>query len=425
MLRFFRPGDTELVRWVGIVQRTTIKTLFQMSPFSDPDLRTIIQFCYPTSDPVSGPISYVFRFKSITGDSYNGFCLLDQTSFHLRDFVTNEQSCICLISQSYHFLVFEDILKVLRSLLLHGVPSCKHFLEILSKSPQSVTNIPSLVSLVSIPLPNPTESHLATLSQFAVRSFSLPIISRLVLALLTDTPIIIVSSNLSILSQFSYSLLGLIAPLNWFHLFTPILPSNCLETIQSPTPFIVGLHRSLANQMRSLDIESHLFLDLDDGKLVMNGLDEIPNWVPNLKDGSPAALKKFMVLMLCNALKIQSSNSNVTTIKRIVSALKTVEFEANSFVGSLLTSRTLQALLDGIREPVVSQQYARLLAMGNKRAVTSPAVQLLDEFPHKKGIARSHSATVRLCVSASDSLDRIAGEETDFGNAAVCAQVTS
>jgi hypothetical protein len=398
MIRFFRPGEEKFFHWIGIVQRGTVKTLIQISPFSETDLRSVAQFCYPTLDPISGPLSYVFRFKSSDGNFYNGFCLLDQTSFQLRDLDTNQQCCICIISQYYHFTVFEDILKVLRSLLLHGLVSAKHFLEVLKNSPQSLTSIPSLSALFAGGIPY--ERHLRPLVQTALDILPMPEVARLVIALLTDTPVIVVSTNLSLLTTFCYSLAGLIAPLQWFHLFAPVLPSNALETIQSPAPFIVGLHRVLMPKIVLSEIESHILVDLDEVQLVATGLDALPGWVGHLvaelKGGSIAELNMFIVLLICNAIGVQPANSPRTTLKRILTGLESVDLDLACFTGCLFTSRTVQPLLDGLREVIVPPQYARLLAMGNTSQVTSPAIQELDAFPQKKVMSRSHSDSGKL-----------------------------
>lgn len=386
MLRFHRTGEKNLFEWVGIVQHTAVKSLYKSASFTDLDRKNLIPYCYPTDEPMSGPLSYVFRFKASDGNFYNAFCLLDQTSFQLRDLDTNQQCCICMITQYYHFRVFEDILKVIRSLLLHSLSAVDHFLDALRKQPSSITTIPSLTAFFGATITR--EAHLKDVSQTALSCVPIHSIGLLMTALMTDTSVIVVSSDLSQLSQFCYSLVALISPLQWHHLFMPVLPMMYLESIQSPAPFIAGLHRLLAPKVADCDVEGHILVDIDHKTVTANGLEPFPGWVQqlmaSLKTGSPAELKMFMVSLICTALGVQTANSHRTTVKRINAALQAEKLAMTSFAGVLMNSRTMKSLVDAIKEPNIPAEYTRLLAMGNTSLVTSPAIQEIAEFPLKK-----------------------------------------
>lgn len=401
MLRFYRPGDKNLFEWAGIIQKDVTKPLFKSNAFSEADLKYLRHFCYPTEEPISGPLSYVFRFRSSKDVFYNVFCLLDQTSFQLRDLDTNQQCCICMITQYCHFDVFEDILKVIRSLLLHSVASVEHFLETLSKNPQSISTISSLNALIYNPITR--DAHIKEMTHMALSLIPVSKLGRLIIALLTDTPVVIISSDLSKFSKFCYSFTSLIHPLEWHHLFLPILPSSYLESIQTPAPFIVGLHKLQLEKAMSGDVEGHVMIDIDSSEVSFIGLEPVPAWTgqlaSNFKTGSHAEIKTFIVQLLCHALGVHTANSHRTTIKRINYALETVTADARSFIGTMIHSRTMQNLLDAIKAPNVPVEYARLLAMGNTSAVTSLAVQEIAEFPLKK-VAFGRSASLQFPTPA-------------------------
>ena len=164
-----------------------------------------------------------------------------------------------------------------------------------------------------------------------------------------------------------------------------------LESIQSPAPFIAGLHRLLAPKVADCDVEGHILVDIDNRTVTSNGLKPFPVWaqqlIASMKTGTPAELKMFMVSLICNALGVQTANSHRTTIKRINAALQTEKLDMSSFAGVLMNSRTMKSLVDALKEPNIPAEYTRLLAMGNTSMVTSPAIQQLAEFPLKRKVA--------------------------------------
>lgn len=320
-----------------------------------------------------------------------------------------------MITEYCHFNVFEDILKVIRSLLLHSVASVEHFLETLSKNPRSISTISSLNALIYNPMPR--DAHIKEMAQLALSLIPVSKLGRLIIALLTDTPVVIISSDLSKFSKFCYSFTSLIHPLEWHHLFLPILPSSYLESIQTPAPFIVGLHKFQVEKAMSGDVEGHVMLDIDTSDVSFVGLEPIPAWTgqlsSNLKTSSPAEIKMFIVQLLCHALGVHTANSHRTTIRRINTALQTVSADPRSFIGTLIHSRTMQSLLDAIKAPNVPVEYARLVAMGNTSAITSIAVQEIAEFPLQKKVAFARSASLQFPnaaprVKASQSMPHMA-----------------
>lgn len=406
MLRFYHTYDPHIFKWVGVVQRKIIKPLFSKGFFTSSDLKLLIQFCYPLDEPLAGPLSYVFRYKPSDGEFYNVFCLLDQTSYQFTDLDVNQQCCICIITSYYHFDIYEDLLKIIRSLLLNSITSVENFLSTLYSSPQNIGAVSSLNKYRSS-LPS-NDSILTNITKDALSIMSVQALGRVVVGMLTDTPIIVVSSDLSKLSRFCYAILALIYPLEWHLLFAPILPLSLLESVQSPAPFIVGLPRKLIPKVSNCDIEGHILLDIDDQIMNVNGLSNLPKWVINkinsLNNGSLIEFRQFMMSMLCTALGIQTANTPQTTIKRINVARKNIKFEPNTFSFNLVSSRTLQNLFDILQERSLPADFSRLISLGNTSRVTSLAVQDLEEFPLKSSaMAKSKSLCFR---EGNDSVNK-------------------
>ncbi|GAB1602840.1 suppression of tumorigenicity 5 protein-like isoform X1 [Argonauta hians] len=92
--------------------------------------------------------------------------------------------------------------------------------------------------------------------------------------LLVERNIILCSKNLSVLSQAIHSLITLLYPFQWQHTYVPILPSNMLEIVCSPTPYLVGILSTHLSDLKNMPIDEVVILDLDRKHFVSNIGDE-------------------------------------------------------------------------------------------------------------------------------------------------------
>ncbi|CAI5736923.1 unnamed protein product [Hyaloperonospora brassicae] len=74
----------------------------------------------------------------------------------------------------------------------------------------------------------------------------------LVTCMLLERQIVLVSSRYSVLTAVGETLKSLIAPLEWSHVFAPILPKSMLECLQCPTPYLFGVHASYRGELREM-----------------------------------------------------------------------------------------------------------------------------------------------------------------------------
>ncbi|RLN45554.1 hypothetical protein BBJ29_007237 [Phytophthora kernoviae] len=74
----------------------------------------------------------------------------------------------------------------------------------------------------------------------------------LVTCMLLERQIVLVSSRYSVLTSVGETLKSLLAPLQWSHVFAPILPKNMLECLQCPTPYLFGVHTSYRAELREM-----------------------------------------------------------------------------------------------------------------------------------------------------------------------------
>ncbi|KAK2957705.1 putative DENN (AEX-3) domain containing protein [Blattamonas nauphoetae] len=71
----------------------------------------------------------------------------------------------------------------------------------------------------------------------------------LYLILLLEKPVLFLSDRLDVLSTFQHALVSLLGPLPLSTLFIPVLPTDMLDYIATPVPFIIGMHKSAAFEL--------------------------------------------------------------------------------------------------------------------------------------------------------------------------------
>lgn len=107
---------------------------------------------------------------------------------------------------------------------------------------------------------------------------------------LLERRIIFLAEELSVLSQCIHAVAALLYPFTWQHTYIPVLPEVMIETVCSPTPFMVGIQKRFEERFRELPMEEVLIIDLCTGELTAEMGDE----------GSviPAKLQEEMLEML-------------------------------------------------------------------------------------------------------------------------------
>lgn len=390
MFKFYKgPSSGPLFLWAGIIQKKTSKIFFANNKINQNDINHLTDFCFPSKDPISGPISFVFRFKPNNSNEFlNFFCLLDQTSFQLTDLDTNEQCCICIASLFYHFDVFDESLKIIRSLLLRSFNSAQSYIKTFHDKPNSIiSNCPCLQNLIK----SNNNSFIPKIIQ-PIEILDSTLIGHIIMALLTDTSVIILSSNIGHLSQFCYSLSAALYPLIWHHLFIPIVPPSCLESLESPAPFLAGILRSLENELPKDRIEGHIKVDLDQNKLFVSKVTPLPSWALSITETLDIHKKngfsEFIIKVLCQTLEIEAASSPITTARRISAAIKSIKESKKptnclTYQEAIISSRTLQPLFEIINTRPIPKEFLQMIESGNHSEITSPAAQNLSEFPLK------------------------------------------
>lgn len=84
--------------------------------------------------------------------------------------------------------------------------------------------------------------------------------------------VLFISKNLSLLGLAADAVTSFLYPMYWQHIFIPVLPAKLIGYIQSPVPYIMGIHSSYTYIEQVPD--DVLQVDLDNGKLMLQAENE-------------------------------------------------------------------------------------------------------------------------------------------------------
>ncbi|XP_051982652.1 DENN domain-containing protein 1B isoform X2 [Xyrauchen texanus] len=242
--------------------------LFQFpEDFSDEEsLQSLPRFCFPydierAKDTVAVQ-HFTFVLTDLEGCQRFGFCRLTSSS----------QTCICILSYLPWFEVFYKLLNNLADYLTKGQTNeMKELLTVLYKQPVPPANgsitlhmIPYFIAPDPKALPSIPESRNLTELVVAVDVSNL---LQLYASMLFERRILIYCSKLSTLTACIHACNGMLFPMYWQHIFIPVLPPHLLDYCCAPMPYLIGVHSSLAERVRSRALEDVVILNVDTNTL--------------------------------------------------------------------------------------------------------------------------------------------------------------
>ncbi|XP_035814535.2 DENN domain-containing protein 1B isoform X2 [Amphiprion ocellaris] len=264
--------------------------LFQFpEDFSDEEsCQTLPRFCFPydiqrVRDGVAVQ-HFTFVLTDLEGCQRFGFCRLTNST----------HTCLCILSYLPWFEVFYKLLNSLADYLSKGQTNeMKALLAALYKQPLplaagSVTLQMGEQLLVSTEVSHPVghpEGKEGVPYFIAPDPRSLPSIPenrnltelivavdvgnllQLYASLLFERRILIFASKLSTLTSCVHALSAVLYPMYWQHIFIPVLPPHLLDYCCAPMPYLIGVHTSLSERVRSRGLEEVVILNVDTNTL--------------------------------------------------------------------------------------------------------------------------------------------------------------
>ncbi|MCI4394013.1 hypothetical protein PGIGA_G00163990 [Pangasianodon gigas] len=238
--------------------------LFQFpEDFSDEEcLQSLPRFCFPYDiERVRDGIAvqhFTFALTDLEGCQRFGFCRLTSSS----------QTCLCILSYLPWFEVFYKLLNNLADYVTKGQTSeMRELLAALYKHPVPLAN--SLNTLQLMPyfiapdpkaLPSIPESRNLTELIVAVDVGNL---LQLYASMLFERRILICCSKLSTLTACVHACSSMLFPMYWQHIFIPVLPPHLLDYCCAPMPYLIGVHSSLIERVRSRALDDVVILNVD------------------------------------------------------------------------------------------------------------------------------------------------------------------
>uniref|UniRef100_A0A8B9D0T3 DENN domain containing 1A n=1 Tax=Anser cygnoides TaxID=8845 RepID=A0A8B9D0T3_ANSCY len=197
--------------------------------------------------------NFTFVLTDIDSKQRFGFCRLS----------SGAKSCFCILSYLPWFEVFYKLLNVLADYSAKGQDNQRsELLETLHK--------------LTIPEPG-TSVHLGVVST----CFSVDVNNMLHLyaSMLYERRILICCSKLSTLTACIHGSAAMLYPMFWQHVYIPVLPPHLLDYCCAPMPYLIGIHLSLMEKVRSMALEDVVILNVDTNTLEtpFDDLQSLPN----------------------------------------------------------------------------------------------------------------------------------------------------
>ncbi|XP_073427826.1 DENN domain-containing protein 1B isoform X3 [Dendrobates tinctorius] len=267
--------------------------------FSDQDLLCMVpKFCFPFAIERGSQAQmgqhFTFVLTDIESKQRFGFCRL----------TSGGKICLCILSYLPWFEVYykllntladylvkeqeNDLNDILKTLYNHPVPEAHtpvslnlNPLQFISREPLFKNqSTPELHSFFITPdvtgLPTIPESRNLTEYFVAVDANNM---LQIYASMLHERRIIFTSRKLSTLTACVHASASLLYPMYWQHIYIPVLPPHLLDYCCAPMPYLIGVHFSLIERVRSRSLDDVVLLNVDTNSLEtpFNDLSALPS----------------------------------------------------------------------------------------------------------------------------------------------------
>ncbi|XP_048832067.1 DENN domain-containing protein 1B isoform X2 [Brienomyrus brachyistius] len=273
-------------------------------------LQTVPKFCFPfdverVSQNQVGQ-NFTFVLTDIESKQRFGFCRL----------TSGCKVCICLLSYLPWFEIYYKLLNTLADYLCkHQENDLNDMLKSLYCLPVPKANSPvslsvneqlhiatgQVVNKPRSPKPHsyfiapdinglPTIPESRNLTEYFV-AVDVNNMLQLYASMLHERRIIITSSKLSTLTACVHGSAAMLYPMYWQHIYIPVLPPHLLDYCCAPMPYLVGVHLSLLERVKSRSLEDVVILNVDTNMLE-SPTDDLQNLPSDVISTLKSKLKK-------------------------------------------------------------------------------------------------------------------------------------
>ncbi|XP_029649417.1 DENN domain-containing protein 1A isoform X3 [Octopus sinensis] len=250
-------------------------------------LKDVPKFAYPCSTECAAVDYFTFVLTDTKSKFTYGFCR----------HATSAQTCLCILSSLPWYEIFYRFLNLLAeisnrtekndvTLLLNeayklDLPEPCSQVTIVAQEEMFTFTAPDPNKLPSIPASrNLTEYYNAMDTRNMVKIFA---------SLLHERRILFISKKLSRVTACIHAAAALIYPMNWQHLFIPILPNSYTDLLSAPMPFMIGVHSTMMEKTKKMDLSGVVIVDTDNNTVTQDLQDD-----DSLPDEMTSILKKML-----------------------------------------------------------------------------------------------------------------------------------
>ncbi|XP_073449076.1 DENN domain-containing protein 1B isoform X3 [Aquarana catesbeiana] len=249
--------------------------------FSDQEMLCMVpKFCFPFAIDRGTQAQmgqhFTFVLTDIDGKQRFGFCRL----------TSGGKICLCILSYLPWFEVYYKLLNTLADYLVKEQENdLNDILKTLYNHPVPKAHTPVSLNLHSYfitpdvtGLPTIPESR--NLTEYFV-AVDVNNMLQIYASMLHERRIIFTSRKLSTLTACVHASASLLYPMYWQHIYIPVLPPHLLDYCCAPMPYLIGVHFSLLERVRSRSLDDVVLLNVDTNSLEtpFNDLSALPTEV--------------------------------------------------------------------------------------------------------------------------------------------------
>lgn len=257
--------------------RLVVQKLYHLQ--NEHDTSHLIEFCFPEQDDLTSPSeSFIFTLTKDDSTRVFGFCRRLVPVAATNGGIWRLPICLCVLSQRPWFSLYTRVLDIVEKNYdpVRFVPSfVRAAYEAQMPSPRwrETIRVEPLVGgrsfYGSFELSPPDEESRPTGVQFGtlLESLGAPNTLRVLAALMTEQKVVFVGSRWGHVSGCAHAASELLYPLQWQHIFVPVLPKSKLSYACAPMPFVLGIAQRNLAALQQEPIDNLLFVDVDNGRL--------------------------------------------------------------------------------------------------------------------------------------------------------------
>ncbi|BES98083.1 DENN domain-containing protein [Nesidiocoris tenuis] len=344
-------------------------------------LKSVPKFAYPCEFDNTVIQHYSFVLTSVDSKWTFGFCRHDPKS----------STAVVILSYLPWHEIFYKLLNTISD-LIHNNAQADLLSPFLTRLYTS--KVPDPGSELVVPM-NPSEDKKFSLN--APKRFELPSIPnnrnlseyynavdcdnmiRIFASMLYERRIVFTSRRLYRLSACVQAANAIIYPMNWQHIFIPVLPTHLVDYLLAPMPYLIGVPHALVDKVKKADVGEVVILDAD-ANTVESPFDDLSSLPQDVVKQLKSQLKNRGSL-LGDGVSRAFLRALVTLIGGYRDALNVNQGEKITFNSDAFVETRPPAMQPFLRKMLELQIFQQFI--DERLAMLNAGLGFSDEFEHE------------------------------------------